>query len=43
MRLMESHEVACLIVTLHLRSCAGVAEYLPDCVPKVRPCSAVVC
>ena len=29
LRQTESHEVACLIVTLHLRSCAGVAECLP--------------
>ena len=33
LRLTESHEVACLIVTtLHLRSCVGVAE----CLPRLR-------
>ena len=32
LRQTESHEVACLIVTLHLRSCAGVAE----CLPRLR-------
>ena len=32
LRPLESHEVACLIVTLHLRSCAGVAE----CLPRLR-------
>ena len=32
LRQTESHEVACLIVTLHLRSCVGVAE----CLPRLR-------
>ena len=32
LRQTESHEVACLIVTLHLRSCAVVAE----CLPRLR-------
>ena len=32
-----SHEVACLSITLHLRSCAGSRGALPNCVPKVRP------